>query len=57
MTDTPSSITFYDILNKENKHNENLGITDINITYNSYFYPEVTIKFTDVRGGSLMMPN
>lgn len=56
LTDTSNSIVYEDILNnKETK--ENLGITDIHISYNSYFYPQVTIKFTDIRGGALMMPN
>lgn len=35
---------------------ECLVIESINISYNSWFYPEVVIKFVDVRGASLMMP-
>lgn len=35
---------------------ECLGIESINISYNSWFYPEVVIKFIDVRGASLMTP-
>lgn len=35
---------------------ECLGISSINVTYNSWFYPTVTINFVDVRGASLMMP-
>jgi hypothetical protein len=58
MTDKPGMTTYYDIIDKDyNGNSENLGITNIHITYNSYFYPEVTIKFTDVRGAALMMPH
>lgn len=58
MTDTPGSTTYYDILNKDfGGTEESLGITNIHIAYNSYFYPQVTIKFTDVRGAALMMPH
>lgn len=35
---------------------ECLGIESINITYDSWYFPMVTIKFVDVRGASLMMP-
>lgn len=35
---------------------ETLGISSINVTYNSWYYPTVTINFVDVRGTSLMMP-
>ena len=35
---------------------ETLGVSSIDISYNSYFYPQVTIKFIDVRGSSLMYP-
>ena len=35
---------------------ETLGISSIDITYNSFFYPQVTITFIDVRGSSLMYP-
>ena len=55
---TPGSSTFLDIMNGDTAgHQENLGITNINITYNSYFYPEVTMNLVDVRGLSLMAPN
>lgn len=37
--------------------NQSLGITSIHIGYNSYFYPEVTMQFTDIRGMGLMMPH
>ena len=58
LTDTPGSITYYDVVNQDFEGTqESLGITNIHITYNSYFYPEVTINFTDVRGAALMMPH
>lgn len=56
LTDNVTSTTYKDILNNKDTK-ESLGITNIHITYNSYFYPEVTINFTDVRGASLMMPH
>lgn len=33
---------------------ECLGIESINITYNSWLYPQVTIRFVDVRGATVM---
>ena len=39
---------------KSNK--ESLGIESIDITFDQHFYPQVNIKFIDVRGYSLMMP-
>ena len=58
MTDIPGTLIYQDILNKDSKGlNESLGITNIHITYNSYFYPEITIQFTDVRANALMAPN
>ena len=35
---------------------EALGIESIDITFDQHFYPQVNIKFIDVRGYSLMMP-
>lgn len=34
---------------------ECLGIESIDITYQSWFHPQVTIKFVDVRGATVMM--
>ena len=42
--------------NDPTSNKETLGVSSIDITYNSYFYPQVTIKFVDVRGSSLMYP-
>lgn len=58
LSDIPGSTTYKDIINGNTDGvNENLGISNIHITYNSYFIPEVTINFTDIRGGSLFMIN
>ena len=58
LTNSPGTMVYSDLLNGDIKGvNENLGITNIHITYNSYFYPEVTINFTDIRGTALMMPH
>lgn len=55
LTDNPSGITYTDIINNNTDGmNESLGITSIHISYNSYFYPTVTIQFSDVRGSALM---
>lgn len=40
-----------------NNTNECLGIESIDIVYNSWMYPQVTIKFIDVRGASIMTPS
>jgi hypothetical protein len=37
-------------------NNEALGISSINIDFTNWFFPVVVIKFTDVRGASLMGP-
>lgn len=43
--------------NPEKNTSECLGIESINITYDSWFYPQVTIKFVDIRGGTVFQPN
>lgn len=40
----------------KNEISECIGIRSINITHNSWFYPQVTIRFVDVRGAGLMVP-
>lgn len=58
LTSNPGSTTYLDVLtNNLEGVQENFGITSINISYTSYFYPQVTIKFTDIRGAALMMPH
>lgn len=47
--------TYYmDIVN--NGTNEMFGITSIDIQYNNYFVPEITIEFVDIKGVSLFAP-
>ncbi len=46
--------TFQDI--REGNNKECLGIEYIDIAFNSWNCPEVNIKFTDVRGASLLSP-
>ena len=56
-TDGFLTTSFTDITaNDPTSNKETLGVSSIDITYNSYFYPQVTIKFVDVRGSSLMYP-
>ena len=40
--------------NPEGNTNECLGIESIQVAYTSWYVPQVTIKFVDVRGASLM---
>ena len=35
---------------------ESIGIESINIKYNSWYFPEINIKFVDVRGNSVFNP-
>lgn len=42
--------------NVDRGNKECLGIESINIIYETWFFPVVTIKFIDVRGTSLFMP-
>lgn len=55
LTDSYTNISYKEVGNGNNDK-ENLGISSIDITYDSWMYPQVVIKFTDVRGYSLMMP-
>jgi hypothetical protein len=49
---------FTDVQNTDPTSNtsETFGIESIDITYNSWLYPEVCIRFVDVRGASVMQP-
>lgn len=37
-------------------HTESIGIESINIKYSSWYFPEVDIKFVDIRGNSVLNP-
>lgn len=55
LTSTPVTFgTFEEVKNEGT--NECFGINSIDIQYNSYMVPEVTIEFTDIRGISLFSP-
>ena len=56
LSNEPGTLIYRDIMNSDiDGSRESLGINSINITYNSYYIPEVTINFTDIRGNGLMM--
>lgn len=50
---TKSLDTSFDDI-KNNLNQEAIGINSIEIQYNSWNYPEITINFTDIRGASLL---
>ena len=52
LTTKALNTSFTDIT--ENLNQEAIGINSIDIRYNSWNYPEVTINFTDIRGASLL---
>lgn len=54
LTTSYSDVSFLEIPDGGNK--DSVGIENIHIKYSSWFYPEVTIKFIDVRGNSVMNP-
>jgi hypothetical protein len=45
------------MVSPETNTSECLGIESISITYNSWMYPQVVIKFVDVRGATVMLPS
>jgi hypothetical protein len=48
--------TYSELYRDGKSSKESLGIESIDITFDQHFYPQVNIKFIDVRGYSLMMP-
>ena len=46
--------TDVDLANPDTNTSECLGIESIDITYNSWMYPQVNIKFIDLRGATIM---
>ena len=51
-----TNFTDISMMNPETNTSECLGIESINITYNSWMYPQVVIKFVDVRGATVFQP-
>lgn len=57
LTDSFINASYSEIRGSNISNAENLGIESINIAIDSHMYPQVSIKFVDVRGFSLMMPS
>ena len=51
-----TSWTDVSVHNTDKGNRDSIGIESINISYSPTFFPVVTIKFVDVRGASLFMP-
>lgn len=51
LTTSYSDVTILELEGGGNK--ESIGIESINIKYNSWYFPEVNIKFIDIRGNSI----
>jgi hypothetical protein len=51
-----TNFTDISMTSPENNTKECLGIESINISYNSWLVPQVSIKFIDVRGATVMQP-
>jgi hypothetical protein len=51
-----TNFTDISMMNPETNTSECLGIESINIAYNSWMYPQVVIKFIDVRGATVFQP-
>jgi hypothetical protein len=56
LTDFYQDISFRSESTSGGGENEAMGIRSINIEYNSWYLPQVSIEFVDVRGMSLMNP-
>lgn len=56
LTDSYTNISYTEIKDGKSGNAELLGVESIDISFDSHFFPQVVIKFIDVRGASLMMP-
>lgn len=56
LTTSYTDASYIELRNNNESNKECVGIESIDITFDSHFYPQVNIKFIDVRGYSLMMP-
>jgi hypothetical protein len=56
LTTSYADASYMQLCSEKESNKESLGIESIDITFDSHFYPQVNIKFIDVRGYSLMMP-
>ena len=50
------NIGFQEFKKNESSDKENLGVNSIDINFDEYFFPEVSVRMTDVRGDSLLSP-
>lgn len=57
LTDNYTDASFAELKDSSKQNKECLGIKSINVDFASYFYPQVTIDFTDVRAFSLIGPS
>lgn len=56
LTTSYTDASYTEIKNHQVSNTESIGISSIDIKFDAHFYPQVTMKFTDVRGYSLFMP-
>lgn len=56
LTTSYLNASYQEMYRDKKSDKESLGIESVDITFDSHFYPQVNIKFIDVRGYSLMMP-
>lgn len=56
LTTSFTDISFSEVEGNKAGNSETLCVDSIDIGFDSHFFPQVTIKFVDVRGASLMMP-
>ena len=57
LTDNYTDACFSELHNSAKQNKECLGIKSINVDFESYFYPQVTIEFSDVRALTLFGPS
>lgn len=57
LTTNYTEISYQEFTKNGKSDKESLGITSININFDSHFYPIVTMNITDVRGSSLFQPS
>lgn len=56
LTDSYTDMSYTELRKGSVSDKESLGIESVDITFDSHFYPQVSIKFIDVHGYSLMNP-
>lgn len=56
LSDNFTNISYQELRTNKISTKEALGIQSIDIKFNNFFFPMVTMKLVDVRGASLMMP-